>query len=163
MTSRLPLAGLVIVSYLYPSVNADERDCPVTKPSEHSFVPPAPYKSSVGGDGFLYGTAKLWTLMHPGWRVHSGGRKLPYFRQGFDSMAEMNPRLNVVARRLDGDGPLVWNDWTNSAFIKGQGAEGMFMTTGVDIPVSGCWEITARYAAGRDNIQTLTYVVWVDP
>ena len=46
--------------------------------------------------------------------------------------------------------------------MEGEGLEGMFMVTGIDIPSSGCWEIAARYIAEPD-IQTLSYTVWVDP
>jgi hypothetical protein len=102
---------------------------------------------------------------------------MPFFRQGYDWMKEKDPRLTVVARRLDSNAPLVWNGYANNASIEGEGAAGMFMTTGVDIPASGCWEITAHYlaspeilaeqpggyVASPDNFQTLTYTVWVDP
>ena len=78
-------------------------------------------------------------------------------------MKEPSPLLTVVARRLDSNAPLVWNaGYANNASIEGEGAEGMFMVTGVDIPSSGCWEIAAHYL-GPDNIQTLTYTVWVEP
>jgi len=78
-------------------------------------------------------------------------------------MKEPAPRLTVVARQLDGNAPLVWNGWANNAYIDGRGMAGMFMVTGVDIPASGCWEIAAHYVASRNNIQTLTYTVWVEP
>ena len=78
-------------------------------------------------------------------------------------MKETSPRLTIVARRLDGNAPLVWNGYANNASIEGEGAAGMFMVTGVDIPSSGCWEIAAHYLASPDNIQTLPYTVWVEP
>jgi hypothetical protein len=147
---------------LCPSLAANKRKCPVTKSSDHPFVPP-PYNSTVGIDEFWYGTPALWTLIYPRWRVHGVGQKLPYFRQGYDWMEEPSPLLTVVARRLDSNAPLVWNGgYANNASIEGQGAGGMFMVTGVDIPSSGCWEIAAHYL-GPDNIQSLTYTVWVDP
>jgi len=68
--------------------------------------------------------------------------------------------LVVVARRLDKVGPMVWNGWANMA---GAGGDGDFMVTGVDIPSSGCWEIVAHYLESPRNIQTLSYVVWVEP
>ncbi len=80
-------------------------------------------------------------------------------------MKEPSPLLTVVARRLDGNAPLVWNSgYANNAYIEGEGAAGMFMVThlDMDIPSSGCWEIAAHYL-GPDNIQTLTYTVWVEP
>ena len=83
-------------------------------------------------------------------------------RQGYDAMKETEPRLTVVARRLDRPEPLVWN---GSANYGGEGEElaGMFMVTGMDIPSAGCWEIAAHYVQSFDNIQTLTYTVWVEP
>ena len=171
----LALSLAISAGCLCPSVAADKQGCPVTKPSDHQFVPPPPYESTVGSGEFWYGTPALWTLIYPGWRLHSGGQKLPFFRQGYDVMKERTPRLTVVARRLDGNAPLVWNGYANNASIDGEGVAGMFMTTGVDIPSSGCWEIAAHYVASPevlaaqpggyvpspDNFQTLTYTVWV--
>jgi len=175
----LALSLAISVGCLCTPLAADKykQGCPFTKPSEHPFVPPPPYKSTAGIDEFLYGTPALWTIIHPGWRVHRGGQKLPYFREGYDWMKEKGPRLTVVARRLDGNSPLVWNGYANNASIEGEGAAGMFMTTGVDIPSSGCWEIGAHYLASADvlaaqpggyvpspdNVQALTYIVWVEP
>ena len=169
MNSRcLVLTFLIAISAgcLCPSLAAKKRGCPATKPSDHPFVPPPPYKSTVGRGEFLYGTPALWTVIYPGWRLHDGGQhgqKLPYFRQGYDWMKEPSPLLTVVARRLDSNAPLVWNGgYANNASIEGEGAAGMFMVTGVDIPSSGCWEIAAHYL-GPDNPITLTYTVWVEP
>jgi hypothetical protein len=147
---------------VHPSLAADKQACPITRPSDHPFVPPPPYQSTVGTNEFLYGTPALWTLIYPDWHVHSGG-KLPFFRQGYDWMKEKDPRLTVVARRLDGKAPLVWNGWANNASVDGRGMAGMFMVTGIDIPAPGCWEITAHYVASPNNIQTLTYTVLVEP
>jgi hypothetical protein len=147
--------------WLAPSMAADRESCPVTRPSDRPFVPPAPYSARVGNDEFLYGTSALWTIVYPGWHVHSGG-KLPFFRQGYDWVKERDPRLTVVARRLDGEAPLVWNGWANNGSIEGRGIAGMFMVTGIDIPAAGCWEIAAHYLESRGNIQTLTYTVWVE-
>jgi hypothetical protein len=145
----------------YPSLAADKQACPITKPSDHPFVPPPPYDPNAGINEFLYGTPALWTLIYPDWHVHSGG-KLPFFRQGYDWMKEPAPRLTVVARKLDGEAPLVWSDWANNASIEGRGMAGKFMVTGIDIPAPGCWEIAAHYVA-PNYIQTLTYTVWVEP
>ncbi len=110
----------------------------------------------------LYGSPALWTIVYPDWHVHGGG-KLPFFRQDYEWTKEPAPRLAVVARRLDREEPLVWNGWTNNAFIEGRGIAGMFMVTGIDIPSSGCWEITSHYLESQNRIQTLTYTVWVAP
>jgi hypothetical protein len=37
--------------------------CPVTKPPDQPFVPPAPYWTNHGPDRFWYGTESLWTLL----------------------------------------------------------------------------------------------------
>ena len=34
--------------------------CPITKPSDSSFVPPAPYPTEAPSGGFFFGTPKLW-------------------------------------------------------------------------------------------------------
>jgi hypothetical protein len=164
MTSLLHcfvLASLIGVAAPSPSLVEGKPTCAVTKPPAHPFVPPKPYSAFHGESEFLYGTPGLWTIVDTkNWHVHSGG-KLPFRRQGFDWRKEGRPRLTVVARRLDGKGPLVWNALVGSGSQEGMGVEGMFMVTGIDVPSSGCWEITARYAAVEPDIQTLTYTVWV--
>ena len=91
-----------------PVPAADRRSCPVTRPPVHPFVPPEGYSALVGEDEFLYGSSVLWTVVYPNWHIHRGS-KLPFRRQGYDSMKEMEPRLTVVTRRLDRPEPLVWN------------------------------------------------------
>jgi hypothetical protein len=103
----------------------------------------------------LYGSAALWTIVYPDWHVHSGG-KLPCFRQGYDWRKGGRPRLTVVARRLDGEGPLVWSELAGSGFIEGKGLEEMFMVTGIG----------AQYVDTSGDIHTihpLSYKVWVEP
>ena len=123
--------------WINPVLAADRWSCPVTRPPVHPFVPPAPYSAGAGENEFLYGSPALWTVICPNWHIHSGG-KLPFMRQGYDWMKEKDPRLTVVARRLDRSEPLVWNGWANNASIEGQGLAGMFMVTGIDIPSAGC-------------------------
>ena len=160
MSSRclcLTFSLAVWAGCVFPSLAADKQGCPITKPSDR-FVPPPPYELNVGSREFLYGTPTLWTVIYPDWHIHSGG-KLPFFRQGYDATKERNPRLTVVAGRLDGNAALVWNTWANSA----SSMAGMFMTTGIDIAASGCREIAAHYVASPDNIKTLSCIAWVEP
>jgi len=138
-------------------LSKNTRGCSVTRPSDRPFVPPKPYWAGHGDGEFYYGTPALWTIVYPDWHIHSS--KMPFWRVGYDWMTEADPRLTVAARRLDREAPLVWNGWANNAWDK----SGSFMTTGVDIPSSGCWEIAAHYVASPANIQTLTYTVWVAP
>jgi hypothetical protein len=147
------------------SIVGGKEGCPVTKAPDPLFVPPQPYSATAGSDEFLYGSTALWTLVFPGWHVHSGG-KLPFFSQGYDWKKGGRPRLTVVARRLDGEGPLVWSELASSGLVEGQGLEGMFMVTGIDIPSSGCWEIGAQYVDTSRDVHTLAglaYTVWVEP
>ena len=138
--------------------------CPVTRNSQpKSFVPPAPYLPHSGE--FLYGSNSLWTDVADDVRaVAAGGQgllslKLVYWRAGFDWLKESNPKLAVVARRLDGLAPLVWADAAHGVkFPENDGPEGMAMMTGIAFPTEGCWEISANYQG-----QTLSYVVSVRP
>jgi hypothetical protein len=146
------------------STAGDREGCPVTKAPDPPFVPPLPYRAGTGNVRFLYGTPSLWSVVYPRWQMHGfRGSKLPFFRQGYDSRNERNPDLTVVARRLDGPSQTVRPARANMASVDGR-IEGMFMVTGLEIPVAGCWEIAARYAPSPDEaIRTLTYTVWVVP
>ena len=149
-----------------------QNECPVTKAPEHPFIPPAGYDPYRWNDGrFLLGTAELWVLVTPHWVHRSVGNKLPYFSEEFFyGRTEGDPRLAVVARRLDRTEPLVWSEWVNSAgpsFVSGDPAprnpkDHGFMVTSLPIPKAGCWEIAARYFPARDKVQTVTYTVSVE-
>jgi hypothetical protein len=172
MNCRRLFFAFLLANCLGRILAADRRDCPVTQASDHPFVPPAPYSILVGEDEFLYGSSALWTVIYPNWHAHSGG-KLAFFRQGYDWMEEKDPRLTVVARRLDHDEPLVWNRWASNggpsfawnghSWQPVDGDIGGFISTGIDIPSWGCWEIATHYLQSPWNIQTLTYTVWVEP
>jgi hypothetical protein len=146
-----------------------EDACPVTKAPDRQFNPPLGYHPYSGNDGrFLLGTPDLWVLVTPHWKLGGTGRKLPYFSKNFFfGKSEGDPRLAVVARRLDSPAPLVWSDWVNGGgppySPPGDPNDHGFMVTSLPIPTAGCWEITARYAAARDKTQMLTYTVWVEP
>jgi hypothetical protein len=77
--------------------------------------------------------------------------------------------LSLVARRLDAPAPLVWSAWANSGGPSYRddviipGTDNGFMVTGIDIPTSGCWEISAHYFPERGRVRTLSYTVWVEP
>jgi hypothetical protein len=159
------LAALLAFAASDPtSSRAGNREgCPVTEPPNPPFIPPRPYRANAGQREFLYGTPSLWTRVYPGWKVGGpAGSKLPYFSQGFDSRNERSPDLNIVARRLDGPEPPIHANHANGASIDGTVA-GMFMVTGLSIPTSGCWEISARYGSAPGAVRSLTYTVWVEP
>ena len=134
-----------------------------------SSIPPSGYHPYTGNDGrFLLGTPDLWVLVTPHWKLGGTGRKLPYFSQNFFfGKSEVDPRLAVVARRLDSPAQLVWSDWVNGGGPPynppGDPNYHGFMVTSLPIPTAGCWEITARYTPRREKLQVLTYTVWVEP
>lgn len=139
--------------------------CPVTKPSVQPFVPPPPYWTDPRADGFWYGTESLWTLLavQGTWNIHSnvleekGGyrTKLIYWRKGFDWRREPQPGLIVIAKRLDREAPQVAADPARAVFVT---TERPGMMTGIDIPSTGCWELTAQYRGHQ-----LSFVVLVQP
>jgi hypothetical protein len=140
--------------------------CPVTSPPAQPLVPPPPYWTDHGPDRFWYGTESLWTLLDvPGtWHVHGnvlegqGGfrTKLVYWRRGFDWQRESEPELIVTARRLDREALSVAAEHAYAVFVTGP--QPAAMMTAIDIPTTGCWNLTAQY---RD--QKLSFVVSVQP
>ena len=136
--------------------------CPVTKPSERPFVPPAPYPSA---GTFWIGNDKLWTNI-PADGVWNGlghytvedsrfRQKLFWWHEGYDGRIENPPELKVTGARLDGPAPPIEMDehanagWTNDR-------DHPFMVVGIFIPTIGCWRVTGSYRG-----EQLSYVVWV--
>jgi hypothetical protein len=124
--------------------------CLTTLAPNPPFVPPAPYPPSAPNGTFWYGTEALWTAVDVDgkWSMRNnvlngkGYRtKLVFWRRGFDSRTEPEPKLIVTGKRLDGD----------AGNTPG-------MMTLVDIPTAGCWEVTGHYGG-----HTLTFVVSVVP
>jgi len=137
----------------------------VTRPPEHTFVPPSPYpdRASPNGTGFWFGTAKLWTSL-PANGVWSGlphytpddptfRQKLFWFRAGYDWHIEPQPKLTITGRRLDSVAPPLAADQANNGWTQ---RDQPFMVVGINFPTLGCWEVTGHY---KD--EKLSYVVWV--
>jgi hypothetical protein len=117
----------------------------------------------------LFGAPGLWTIVKNHWALRGlDGIKLPYFSAHYNLKAEHDPRMFVVAPRLDAAAHLVWADWVNGAgpSFRPPGrpdpTKPGFMVNSLQIPTAGCWEITARYAAARDTVETLSYTVLVE-
>jgi hypothetical protein len=140
---------LVEAQKSHPRPNGDQhRGCPVTTAAD-AFAPAAPYKSKTNAGSFFFGTAKLWTLVHPNsWT----GRKLVWWSPANDQNTAAPPALTVTFKRLDAPEPLRKTDHASWAFINDQPP---FITTGIDSPpAAGCWQVTGRLAD-----EELTYVV----
>lgn len=144
-----------------PTVPVPES-CPVTKPSDRPFVPPAPYPSA---GAFWIGSEKLWTniaadgvwngLPHYTPEDSRFRQKLFWWHQGYDWRNENSPELRVSGTRLDAPAPPIEMDahanagWTNDR-------DHPFMVVGIFIPTVGCWKVTGSYRG-----EELSYVVWV--
>jgi hypothetical protein len=140
------------------------ESCPVTKPPAHPFVPPSPYPTQTGHDGFWFGTDKLWTLLPrdgtwnglPHYRPTDTAfrNKLFWWREGYD-VHNYQPNLKVTGKRLDSPAPPLATDehangsWTNDRDLP-------FIVSGINIPTLGCWKITGRLEDGE-----LSFVIWV--
>jgi len=130
------------------------ESCPVTKFSDHPFVPPYPYRAKPQMGSSYFGSDGLW-IVPPGNGEMLGLRhKMSWWRQGYDWRTEPTPKLRVTGRRLDAQAPPLEVDGPNAVGVKGPPQN--YMMIGVTFPTPGCWEIT-----GRDENDELTFVVWV--
>jgi hypothetical protein len=146
-------------------------ECPVTRPPEVAFVPPAPYPAKLPPEyagQYWYGTPALWTMLGNDGRwgglpLSAAGysQKVFWWRQGYSMDAEPSPQLTVSGKRLDastsssaaGASAFETSHATNASADFGQA-----MLTGIEIPSPGCWEITGHYGGHQ-----LSFVVWVEP
>lgn len=127
--------------------------CLVTVPSEQPFVPTmsAPATPPEAYDKQWFGTAGLWTLLDTEgetWRLqsHEGsyGQKTVWWSENFDVWSgEYEPDIAVTARSLDNADLIVTagSPGTNGSTP----ADGSFMLVGINLPATGCWEVTAVY------------------
>ncbi|HSF15823.1 MAG TPA: hypothetical protein VLK65_09740 [Vicinamibacteria bacterium] len=154
----------VAVSYVALAPAQVPTSCPVSLPPETPFTPPTPYPTEAPYGTFWWGTEGLWTMLRADgtWRgvppdrgYRRGYRdKVFWWRPGYDGRVEPRPELEVTGRRIDAEAPPFTVPSATNAHSEDFG--GWTMLTGVDIPTTGCWEITGRYAD-----ESLTFVVWV--
>ena len=121
------------------------NNCPVTVTPEQSFAEPSPSSASR----FWYGSEALAVLLPRSgmWRGmgpdHRYRNKLFWWRQGYDGAAEPRPALVLTGRRLDGEAPPAIVSRATNAHHADFG--GWAMLVMVELPSSGCWEITGEY------------------
>jgi hypothetical protein len=117
---------------------------------------------------FWYGSDALWTALNfdGKWKAGDYGNgtvyttKLVFWTRDFDWRKELEPKLIVTGKRLDGNAPSVAEAHASTVFVPGN-RPGMMppgMMTGLDIPTVGCWELTAHHGG-----HTLTFAVSVEP
>jgi hypothetical protein len=80
------------------------------------------------------------------------GQKTFWWSADFDVNHEPRPAIRVTGRQLDGPGRFSMPGPGTNA----QADFGSAMLSGIDIPGTGCWKITATYRQA-----SLSYVVWV--
>jgi hypothetical protein len=152
----------VLATLLIPVLASAQ--CRTTPAPNPTFVPPASYPSKAAEKMFWYGTDALWTAVDDDgtWSMRGnvlkgkGYRtKLVYWGRGFDGRTEAEPKLVVTARRIDSEVPSVTAGHASAVFVPGS-TPGMM--TVIDIPTTGCWEITGVYRG-----HTLAFTVSVIP
>ena len=139
------------------------QSCLVTQPPAQTFVPPSPYPSQHGSDGFWFGSEKLWvqlptngTWSHlPHYRPSDTAyrTKIQWWRKGYDWRTDNPSKLTVTGERLDSPAPRLESQ-SNASGITGQA----FIMSGLDIPTLGCWRVTGDYSGDK-----LSFVIWVAP
>lgn len=144
--------------------SASVSNCPVSRPVEPVFIPPHPHQAEPPiKSEFWYGSPSLWTLLplDGTWDSLLYDDKLGYtqkilfWRAGYDPAKEPQPDLRLSGVRLDGKS----ETFTTSEATHAMGSDiGSAMLVGVDIPTSGCWQITAIYGD-----EELRFTVRVEP
>ena len=154
------LLGCTIFSQ--PGITADKvpDHCPVTRPPDPAFVPPAPHPAKEDGR-FWLGTKALWTSLSEdgiwsGIVSPSGTRnKFWWWRDGWEYNTDRlanEPGLIITARRIDGDAPEVRKPRVTNAELR----NGWAMLLMLELPTRGCWEIIGNYRS-----EYVSMVVWV--
>jgi hypothetical protein len=136
--------------------------CPVTRPQDPLFIPPAPYDTLGFEEEFWYGSNSLWTAVRENgiWEalpLNPTGytQKVFWWRDGYAWNEEPQPELIVAGERLDAVAPALIASRATNAYAGGIGSA---MLVGVYIPALGCWKITGQYKGSE-----LSFVVWVAP
>lgn len=138
-----------------------DMSCEVTPVPTSPFTPPSPYPAIAPSKNFWYGHEGLWTMLqsHGTWarlpRNDKGYRqKVFWWHPGFDGRVEARPNLIVTGRRLDGTESFV--NPTPATNARHADFGGWTILTGIDVPTTGCWELTGTYRG-----QSVSFVVWI--
>jgi hypothetical protein len=148
-----------------PTVAAVSNDvpttCPITRPPNPAFVPPAPWPAEPVGDEFWIGTAELWTSVSPSgmWKglPHNPTgytQKIFIWKPNYSARLEPQPKLTITGKRLDVAAPSYVTSGGTNACHSDFG--GCVMLWGVDLPSLGCWKLTVEHVGHE-----LSFVVWV--
>ncbi|MEZ4515799.1 MAG: hypothetical protein R3C44_02805 [Chloroflexota bacterium] len=161
-------AGPIVGEFKVPATTTPEIRTfhPTPAPSHNlqpkSLFPRIPFLRSLvpvssGTVHLNYGQVCNWTAVGiPPLSEGSGyGQKVVFWDEEYDWITNQQPELTLTGRRLDGKAPRVEVDHATNGYTP---EFGPFMLTGVEIPTTGCWEITGAYEGTE-----LSFVVWVTP
>lgn len=153
--------ALTLVAIAVPASGQDVASCPVTTTPQPQFTTPAPYPLKAPDSSFWHGDERLWTMLQADgtWarlpRNEQGYRqKVFWWYPGFDGRVETRPELKVTGRRLDGSESFATSGPATNAHHADFG--GWAILTGIDLPATGCWELTGTYRG-----HSVTFVVLV--
>lgn len=160
-----PLLLLFLPQFSFPQQLGTKQPqvpetCPITKPSDHLFVPPSPYRVwPPNRRVFWYGTDRFWTFL-PTDGIWPPGEKTFWFRQEWGHFGHNHwisdkdaAKFGVTAKRLDSPAPVAEILKANSSYREDWKA---FLVGGINFPAPGCWEVSGRYESDE-----LTFIVWV--
>ena len=157
---RLPLSQATISPSVAPAVQSQQAACPITRPQQPQFIPPAPYSATAPSGEFWYGAPPLWTAIPnsgtwPGLPYESGSyvQKVFWWRDGYDWRSEPSPKLSVSGVRIGGPAKSLASSAATNAFAADIGSTMLVL---VQIPAQGCWKITGQYKEA-----SLSFVMWV--
>ncbi|MBI5878400.1 MAG: hypothetical protein HZB53_12195 [Chloroflexi bacterium] len=135
--------------------------CPITRPPNPAFVPPAPWPAEPVGGDFWIGTPELWTsVSSTGMWIRlphnptGYSQKIPVWKPNYSAQLEPQPKLTITGKRLDVAAPSYVTSGGTNACHSDFG--GCVMMWGVDLPSLGCWKLTIEHASYE-----LSFVVWV--
>jgi Gram-negative bacterial TonB protein C-terminal len=131
--------------------------CAVTLPPKTHFTPPPPYPREPGSNAsFWFGTQNFWTMLPANgtWRWVPKQQELFLWEAQYDPTIEKTLPLRITGKRLDGLPSQLRSDGESDHGFRDDVKS--FMVEGIDLPATGCWEITAHY-----KNQNLKFVVWV--
>jgi hypothetical protein len=124
-----------------PVESVGQSTCSVTEPPASPFVPPPSVVAAPPPGWFWYGTDTLWTRLPLNGKAERRDKSF-WWRLGFDGLREPLPNLHMTATELH-TGTRVSTPRATTACWGN--LDGCAMLTILDLPVAGCWDVTATY------------------
>jgi hypothetical protein len=135
--------------------------CDPTRPTPRFLAPPpAPAEPPAYYHSTWYGSTHLWTMLDTNgetWRdlpQSAAGltQKTFWWSADWAPTGQPEPAITITGHRLDAPGSFSFGPGTIASADFGTA-----MLVGIDVPTTGCWEITGRYRTA-----TLSFTVSVE-